>query len=218
MKFKFIIIFIYVYALILTGCQGKSSSYGYEPPINDIHFGMTFDEVSQSLKLSNLSLWKTDELSHTKVLNLKNYDIFGQKGDATLSFYDYETGELNNRFYSITIEFNNPDIKKLVKLLKQKYGSYNFIDENGTELYFWQKDPLSSFKDNVLEKMKIIEISGYKNLTKEQLSYVDITYDKAKNIPLSSIRFFINAEDKETNATLQVEGKYSLLADLALAK
>lgn len=203
--------------IILTGCSGSRNSYSYSLPMKNLNFGLTNDEIIDVLNLSNANLIKTD-MAHSKYLKIEKQQVLNEEGTIIFSFFDYETGMLKDKLYSIAIEFNDVDIKVLLSTLENTYGDYIFYSNDNTKFYIWQKEALSSLTDEMIEKMKIIESSGYTDLSEEQLQYIDLAYESALNTPLSSIRFIsrANPTDNLPKYSLVIEGKYSLLADLSM--
>jgi hypothetical protein len=206
--------------ITLTGCSKKTNSYGFSLPINDMKFGMTSNEVARVLNMLDYKLIHADEISHTNYLILKQQELLNESCNITFSFFDYDTGELKDKLYCVTVEYYDINIDKMITALEKSYGDSYFYEQVDTKLYTWQKSTLSSLTDDMIEKMKVIESSGYVNLTDEQISYIDLAYKLAKDIPLSSIRFLVkkSSAENEPYATLVFEGKYSILADLANAQ
>lgn len=217
LKIPLITILIFLVLFFISGCSKQKQSYSYSPPIKGIEFGMTADEISQAKKLSSYNLVKSVELMNASYLELKSQKVLGKNSNVTLYFFDSKQGDLVSRLYSLSIVYNDNTIDNVINLLKKKYGDYKYYDQDTTELYTWSKDTLSSLSTETIERMKTIESSSYNNLTEEQSSLIDLTYKSASDIPLSSIRFIIPKQNSNDypNATLYIEGKYSLLADLA---
>ncbi len=202
--------------IYLTGCYRKIEIYSFSLPIKDIKLGMTIDEVSKNLNVTDVTLNKSDNNSHYNYIKIDNISVLDKESTLTLLFFDYKSGELKDRLYSIMVDFNNVDVKDLIKQLTDKYGDYDNYEEEDTSLYTWQKPKLSSLDNEMIDKVKEFESSGYDNLTKEQIQYVDNAYKSAKDTPIGSVRFFVDKKSGEIklNATLVIEGKYSVIADL----
>ena len=232
---KYVILSIVILVLLatfLTGCHTKDTSYGYTLPIQGVKFGMTSNEVGKELGVSEFSLTTDDTAanSHANYQTLDRQEVLGQEGSITFSFFDYQTGELKDKLFHVTIEYNNANCDQLIEALTDQYGKAEISEQESTKLYLWYKPDLSSLPEDMVEKMRELETSCYPNLTKEQLAAAKLAYQAAVHTPLSTIRFLVTKESTEemaegpakvestAQASLQFESKYALLADLAREK
>lgn len=104
--------------VMVSGCKQKQF-YGWSPPINGLHWGMTEKEVIKAMGLKAKDFTRTEEGIFALVDTKKEYNIYGTKTTISLSFY-------NDCLTTITAKVKDDDIDTVDKRLTKELGEGNY--------------------------------------------------------------------------------------------
>lgn len=152
---KVLCLFCIVTILSLPACSEQSQAFdaAFQPPIEDVHWGMTSEEVMEILALPEDCILNSDDGSIT--LQCENMDIFGQCADVVMSFdVRYKMGLMN-----MIIFFTDLSGESLVEALNHAYGDYSAVDSEGVPCR-WESEKIEDMSERIQERFQYVQLES----------------------------------------------------------
>lgn len=157
------ILYIYI-ILILTfvACSNRehTSEPSFQPPIENIQWGMMPETVMDIMKLSEKNILYQDESGAS--IRCEDMEVFGQKADVEMSFdIRYQLGLLGMR-----IIFEEPVQDGMVDVLNNVYGEYCEVNDAGSPCK-WGSETVEELPEEIQERYRYaqIEVPAQRNLS-----------------------------------------------------
>lgn len=148
---KILCLLCLVTILSLSACSEESQilDAAFQPPIEDVNWGMTPEEVMDILALPEDCIFNGDE--GTITLQCENMDIFGQSADVVMSFdVQYKMGLMN-----MIIFFTDLSDESLVEALNHAYGDYSAVDSEGVPCR-WESEKIEDMSERIQERFQYV--------------------------------------------------------------
>lgn len=187
MKRIFSLLLIYLIFACLSGCSNNEDSFGFQPPIPGIKWGMTPDEVVKELNLKEDNIHNND--SNIITLSYEDTSIFNQKADLILDF------DMQSEIGLVRIRADFPNLNKddLIIQLTNTYGKNVAVDDNWVPCQ-WESKKVVDLPTKIQDRFKYIKVelptivngtnglfsndTTWKNILDEPLVKVSIIDDK----------------------------------------
>ncbi|WP_167957589.1 hypothetical protein [Anaerosporobacter faecicola] len=206
-----------LFLIFLTSCEKKDREYGFQPVFEKLTWGMSMQEVIQSMELTkkNATIVEPKEDSVYRIIRLNEpYEEYGMNAMVHLLIMGKVKGAKESYPYdvlsAVVLQYSDIDYSKLAKNMNEQLGEAEIhtTDDMDTqkETYIWKsKDTIDS-----LYRTEKKELQAYcKNLTEEGYSALEPKETSAMN----KITLEIDPENKK--ATVTYYGDWSLYLNIS---
>lgn len=175
LTFLFIICFL-ITGFLINNNNTSTRKYGFQPPINNLYWGMPLTKIEKTLKIKNninVVVYNYNEPVTTIKLNNK-IKVFGYYADVSLDVYDKPKAEWYpyKSTYLADIKFIYDDIdgKKIKENISKKYNNGNdWVDLLKNNCTTWlSKDKIKDIKPSIKK-----ELQNYWNIIDEHSTSTD---------------------------------------------
>lgn len=141
--------------LSLSGCsqQEQAPAAAFQPPVEEIDWGMMPEEVMERLALSEECILNDD--GKVVVLQCDDMSVFGQSADVQMTFdVSYQIGLL-----SMAVRFDDASAESLVETLNRIYGDYTAVDSEGNPCR-WESEKVEDLPEEVQERFRYMKVEA----------------------------------------------------------
>lgn len=216
MKRIFFLLISCILLVSMTSCDKNADKYSYGIPLKKVFWGMDKTAVMKAIKVKAVpEAVPVPDKDYVQIA-IENITILDFSTKVLFYFSDLE-GKLKDRLVGMQIVYSkDTDAAELKEQLFKRFDK-TLEEEHGEFItYIWKDDTIEqSVNDEKIESMKKIALSGYPDLTEDEIKKANEIWESSKKItPLSTINLSIPKEEGG-EITLNIMGLYAALANIS---